>query len=250
MMLDPMVLVALAGVGMLAGFVDAVAGGGGMIGIPALLFVGLPPISALATNKLQGVVGTAMAAATFWRRGFVSLRALLPAIILTFAGSLIGALVVKRIDVSLLQVAVPIALIGIALYFLFSPSLSDDDRAARLPFAYAVPAIGFALGFYDGIFGPGTGSFFTICFVTLLGLGVTRAAGHTKVLNFTSNLAALVIFIPAGDVVWPAAIAMAAGQLVGGYAGARAGIRFGARLIRPLVVIISISMAVKLLFFP
>lgn len=249
-MLDPLILLALAGVGLLAGFVDAVAGGGGMIGIPALLFVGLPPVSALATNKLQGVVGTAMAAATFWRRGFVSLRALLPAIAMTFAGSLVGALTVKQVDVSLLELAVPVALIGIALYFLFSPSLSDNDRAARLPFSLAVPVIGLVLGFYDGVFGPGTGSFFTICFVTLLGLGVTRASGHTKVLNFTSNLAALAIFIPAGDVVWPAAIAMAAGQLVGGYAGARAGIRFGARLIRPLVVIISITMAIKLLFFP
>lgn len=248
-MLDPMILLALAGVGMLAGFVDAVAGGGGMIGIPALLFVGLPPVAALATNKLQGIVGTAMAAITFWRRGFVSLRALLPAIALTFAGSLLGALAVKQVDVSLLDTAVPIALIGIALYFLFAPNLSDADRTARLPFALAVPAIGFGLGFYDGIFGPGTGSFFTICFVTLLGLGVTRASGHTKVLNFTSNLAALVIFIPAGDVVWPAAIAMAAGQLVGGYAGARAGIRFGAKLIRPLVVVISIAMAIRLLFF-
>ena len=248
-MLDPLILLALAGVGMLAGFVDAVAGGGGMIGIPALLFVGLPPVAALATNKLQGAVGTAMAAVTFWRRGLVSLRALLPSIALTFAGSLIGALVVKRVDVSLLEIAVPIALIGIALYFLFAPNLSDADRAARLPFALAVPVIGFCLGFYDGIFGPGTGSFFTISFVTLLGLGITRASGHTKVLNFTSNLAALAIFIPAGDVVWPAALAMAAGQLVGGYVGARAGIRFGARLIRPLVVVISITMAVKLLFF-
>lgn len=248
-MLDPTILLALAGVGMLAGFVDAVAGGGGMIGIPALLFVGLPPVSALATNKLQGVVGTAMAAVTFWRRGFVSLRALLPAIAMTFAGSLLGALTVKQVDTSLLELAVPVALIGIALYFLFSPNLSDSDRTARLPFSLAVPAIGLALGFYDGIFGPGTGSFFTICFVTLLGLGLTRAAGHTKVLNLTSNLAALAIFIPSGDVVWPAAIAMAAGQLVGGYAGARAGIRFGAKLIRPLVVVISITMAIKLLFF-
>lgn len=248
-MLDPMILLALAGVGMLAGFVDAVAGGGGMISIPALLFVGLPPVAALATNKLQSSIGTAMAAVTFWRRGFVSLRALLPAIALTFAGSLIGALVVKRLDVGLLDIAVPIALIGIALYFLFAPNLSDVDRTARLPFALAVPIIGFTLGFYDGVFGPGTGSFFTICFVTLLGLGVVRASGHTKVLNFTSNLAALAIFIPAGDVIWPAAIAMAAGQLVGGYAGARAGIRFGAKLIRPLVVVISITMAVRLLFF-
>ena len=249
MIVDPLILLALAGVGMLAGFVDAVAGGGGMIGIPALLFVGLPPVSALATNKLQGVVGTAMAAVTFWRRGYVSLRSLLPAIALTFAGSLIGALVVKRIDISLLEIAVPVALIGIALYFLFSPSLSDADRTARLPFALAVPAIGFVLGFYDGIFGPGTGSFFTICFVTLLGLGVTRASGHTKVLNFTSNLAALVIFIPAGDVVWPAAIAMAAGQIVGGYIGARTGIRYGARIIRPLVVVVSIALALRLLFW-
>lgn len=248
-MLDPLLLLALAGVGMLAGFVDAVAGGGGMIGIPALLFVGLPPVAALATNKLQGSIGTAMAAFTFWRRGFVSLRDLVPAIALTLAGSLLGAMVVKGLDTSLLQTAVPIALIGIAIYFLFAPNLSDQDRHARLPFAYAVPFIGFALGFYDGIFGPGTGSFFTICFVTLLGLGLTRASGHTKVLNLTSNLAALLIFIPAGDVVWPAALAMAAGQLLGGYAGARAGIRFGAKLIRPLVVVVSITMAVRLLFW-
>ena len=248
-MLDPLILLALAGVGMLAGFVDAVAGGGGMIGIPALLFVGLPPVSALATNKLQGVVGTAMAAVTFWRRGYVSLRALVPAIALTFAGSLMGALVVKRIDVSLLDVAVPIALIGIALYFLFSPNLSDADRTARLPFALAVPVIGFVLGFYDGIFGPGTGSFFTIGFVMLFGLGLTRASGNTKVLNLVSNLAALTIFIPAGDVVWPAAIAMVAGQLAGGYIGARTGIRYGAKIIRPVVVVVSVALAARLLFF-
>jgi uncharacterized protein len=249
-MLDPLILLALAGVGMLAGFVDAVAGGGGMISIPALLFVGLPPVSALATNKLQSSIGTAMAAFTYWRRGFVSLRALSPAMLLTLAGSLSGALVVKGLDTSLLETAVPIALIAIALYFLFAPNLSDEDRHARLPFTYAVPVIGFALGFYDGVFGPGTGSFMTICFVTLLGLGITRAAGHTKVLNLISNVAALFIFVPAGDVVWPAAFAMAAGQLVGGYVGAHAGIRFGARLIRPLVVVVSITMALRLLFWP
>ena len=248
-MLEPLVLLALVGVGLLAGFVDAVAGGGGMIGIPALLFVGLPPVAALATNKLQGVVGTSMAALTFWRRGYVSLPALVPAIALTFAGSLLGATVVKGVDTGLLQMAVPVALIGIALYFLFAPNLSDEDRHARLPFRLAVPVIGFVLGFYDGIFGPGTGSFFTICFVTLLGLGVTRASGNTKVLNLTSNLAALVIFIPAGQVVWPAALAMALGQLVGGYIGARTGIRYGAKLIRPVVVVVSIALALRLLFF-
>ena len=250
MMLEPLTLLALAGAGLLAGFVDAIAGGGGMIGIPALLSAGLPPVAALATNKLQGSIGTAMATLTFWRRGFVSIRALLPAILLTFAGSFIGAMVVKQLDTSLLTMAVPIALIGIAIYFLFAPNLSDTDKAARLPFGLWVPVMGFVIGFYDGIFGPGTGSFFTIGFVLLFGLGVTRAAGNTKLLNLVSNSAALAIFIPSGDVVWPAVLAMACGQLIGGYVGARAGIRFGAKLIRPLVVVISITMAAKLLFWP
>tara|TARA_R110002020_G_scaffold50791_30_gene143793 strand:+ start:1438 stop:2187 length:750 start_codon:yes stop_codon:yes gene_type:complete len=248
-MLDPLILLALAAVGLVAGFVDAIAGGGGMIALPALLSVGLPPVAALATNKLQSVFGTGMAALTYWRRGFIDLPALVPAIALTYAGSFIGALVVKRIDTSLLNTAVPIALIGIALYFLFAPNLSDIDKKARLSFARFVPLLGFAIGFYDGIFGPGTGSFLTIGFVMLFGLGLTRASGNTKILNVTSNLAALTIFIAAGDVVWPAAIAMAIGQLLGGYIGARTGIRFGARLIRPLVVLVSIALAVRLLVF-
>ncbi|WP_323013262.1 TSUP family transporter [Devosia sp.] len=249
-MLDPLLLLALSAVGLLAGFVDAIAGGGGMITVPALLSAGLPPVAALATNKMQSVVGTTMATFTYWRRGFVSLRMLLPAVAFTYAGSLLGALIVRQIDVSLLTIAVPVALIAIALYFLFAPNLSDADRTARLPFGLFVPVMGALIGFYDGIFGPGTGSFLTIGFVMLFGLGLTRASGNTKLLNLTSNLAALTIFIPAGDVVWPAALAMAAGQLAGGYIGARTGIRFGARLIRPLVVVVSIAMALKLLFFP
>lgn len=249
-MLDPLILVALACVGALAGFVDAVAGGGGMITVPALLSAGLPPIAALATNKMQSSIGTTIAVLTYWRRGFVSVRALLPSVAATFAGSMIGALVVKQIDTSLLNVAVPIALIGVALYFLFAPSLSDADRVSRLAFPRWVPLLGFTIGFYDGVFGPGTGSFFTIGFVLLFGLGITKAAGNTKLLNLVSNLAALAIFIHGGDVVWQAAIVMAGGQIIGGYVGARAGIRFGAKLIRPLVVVVSVAMAIKLLVWP
>jgi uncharacterized membrane protein YfcA len=245
-----MILFALAGAGFLAGFVDAIAGGGGMIALPALLSAGLPPVAALATNKMQSVAGTGMAAITYWRRGFVNIKALIPAICLTYAGSLIGAFIVKQADVSLLNVAVPVALIAIAIYFLFAPNLSDKDKAARLPWGPFVPVLGFCIGFYDGIFGPGTGSFFAIGFVMLFGFGLTRASGNTKILNLTSNLAALTIFIPAGDVVWPAAICMAIGQIIGGYLGARTGIKFGAKLIRPLVVFVSIAMAIKLLVFP
>ena len=249
-MLDPLHLLALGAVGLLAGFIDAIAGGGGMLSVPALLAAGLPPVAALATNKMQSVIGTAMAALTYWRRGFVALGDMLPAVALAGAGGLVGALVVRGIDVGLLAIAVPVALIGVALYFLFAPHLSDADRAARLSLVPGLPLLAVAIGFYDGMFGPGTGSFFTIGLVMLFGFGLIRAAGNTKLLNLASNLAALAIFILAGDVVWPVAAVMAAGQLVGGYIGARTGIRFGARLIRPLVVVVSIAMALKLLFFP
>jgi len=245
--LDIWLLVLLGGTGVLAGFIDAVAGGGGLIALPVLLSTGMPPVAALATNKLQGAVGTGIAAITFWRRGFVALPPMIAAIVATFAGSYAGAFAVKSIDTSNLQVAVPIALMAIALYFLLAPRLSDENRQARLPFIWFVPVFGFGIGFYDGLLGPGTGSFFTAAFVTLFGLGITRAAAHTKVLNFTSNLAALALFIPAGDVIWPAALVMALGQTVGGYIGALTGIRFGARLIKPLVVVVSLILAARLL---
>ena len=246
---EPLVLLALAAAGMLAGFVDAVAGGGGLIAIPVLLSVGVPPVAALATTKVQSAVGTVIATLTYWRRGFIDLRALLPAMAAAFVAALIGAAVVKSLDVSLLRDIVPFALIAIALYFLFAPRLTDADRHARLRFAVFVPVMAAIIGFYDGIFGPGTGSFLTMGFVTLFGLGLTRATGHTKMVNLMSNFGALALFIPAGDVLWPAALAMAAGQIVGGYLGARAGIRFGAKLIRPLVVVVSVALALRLLLF-
>jgi len=242
-------LVVLAAVGALAGFVDAVAGGGGIIALPALLSVGLPPVAALATNKVQSVVGTFAAAFTYWRGGYVGLLALAPGIVATFIGSYLGALTIKAIDASALEVAVPVAVIAVALYFTFSPSITDVDRTARLKFALFVPLFGFVIGFYDGVFGPGTGSFFMLVFVALFGLSAVRASAHTKVLNVTSNLAALALFIPAGDVVWSAGLAMAAGQVMGGYLGARAGIRYGAKIIRPLVIVVSVALAARLLLF-
>lgn len=247
---DIWVLVLLGCVGVIAGFVDAVAGGGGLITIPALLSVGISPVGAIATNKAQAIVGTTMAAWTYWRKGYVSILSLVPAIGAALIGSLLGAIVVKQIDTSALEIAVPLAVIAVALYFTFSPSIKDIDGAPRLSFAIALPIFAFIIGFYDGLFGPGTGSFFMLAFVALFGLSAARATAHTKVLNVASNLAALVFFIFAGDVVWPVAIVMALGQLLGGYLGAITGIRFGAKIIRPLVIGVSIILAAKLLFFP
>ncbi len=249
MPLDPMILVALGLVGVVAGFVDAIAGGGGLIAVPALLTAGLPPVAAFATNKVQSAVGTIIAAATYWRRGFVDLRAVGPSVLAAFGGSFAGALVVKQVDTTLLTYIVPVALICVALYFTFAPKLTDADSRARLDWVVFAPVMGGVVGFYDGLLGPGTGSFFTLGFIALFGLGVTRAAANTKFVNLASNLGALALFIPAGDVVWPIALVMAIGQFVGGYLGALTGIRFGARLIKPLVVIISIALAVRLLVF-
>lgn len=239
-------LLTLAAVGLIAGFVDAVAGGGGLIALPALLAAGVPPVAALATNKLQGSVGTFIATLTYWRKGLIDLKALGLAILLTFVGAYAGSFAVKVIDVSALRQVVPFALIAIALYFLFAPKLTDEDKAQRISRAF-IPVMGFVIGFYDGIFGPGTGSFFTIGFVALFGFGLTRATGNTKALNFTSNAASLALFIPAGDVMWPIALAMAAGQIAGGYLGAMMGLRHGAKFIKPLVVVVSIVMAINLL---
>lgn len=249
-MYDIWVLVALGGVSVIAGFVDAVAGGGGLITIPALLWAGLPPLGAIATNKAQSIVGTTIAAWTYWRQGYVSILSLVPSIGAAFAGSFLGAVVVKQVDTSALEVLIPAAVIAVALYFTFSPSIKDIDGAARLKFATFVPVFAFVIGFYDGLFGPGTGSFFMLAFVALFGLSAARASAHTKILNVTSNLAALLFFIIAGDVVWPVAIVMAGGQIIGGYLGAITGIRYGARIIRPLVIVVSIILAIKLLFFP
>src|SRR3569833_1553768 len=179
MTLEPLVLLALAGAGMLAGFVDAIAGGGGLIALPALLAAGVPPITALGTNKVQSVIGTATASLTYWRRGFVSLKALAIAIPCTYAASFAGAFVVKQIDTSILSVAVPGALIAIALYFLLAPRLSVEDRLLCLCWEYFVPVLGACIGFYDGLFGPGTGSFFSLGFVALLGLGVFCVVGFS-----------------------------------------------------------------------
>jgi uncharacterized membrane protein YfcA len=244
---DPLLLLGFAATGFIAGFVDAIAGGGALITIPVLISAGLLPVAAFATNKVQAATGTFIAALTYWRRGLVPLRPLLPALGVTAVGAFAGALVVRRIDTAVLQYAVPVALIVIGGYFLLAPRLTDADRQPRLPFAGLVPVMGFALGFYDGLFGPGTGSFMTMGFVTLFGLGLTRAAGHTKALNLTSNLGALVLFVSTGDVVWPIALVMIVGQVLGGYVGARTGIRFGARVIRPLVVVVSVAMALRLL---
>lgn len=245
--LELLLLLFLAG--LLAGSIDAIAGGGGLIALPALLFAGLTPAEALATNKLQGSFGTLSASLYFVRRGLVDLRRMRWMIMATFAGAALGTVLVQRLDPGFLTAVIPVLLILIALYFLLSPQLGEADvqrRIGELTFAWTV---GFGVGFYDGFFGPGTGSFFAIAFVSLLGFGLTKATAHTKVLNLTSNLASLLFFVLGGQVVWTLGLVMALGQLIGGRLGASLVVLKGTKLIRPLVVVICVLMSLKLLLF-
>jgi hypothetical protein len=237
----------LFGIALLAGLVDAIAGGGGLITVPALLWVGLAPVQALATNKAQGVFGTLAATMHFVREGAIDLRAAAFAVLLTFIGAGAGAAAVQLIAAPVLARMVPLLLIGFALYFLFSPRVSDIDSHRRIGDSAFAALVGAGVGFYDGFFGPGTGTFFAIGYVALLGYNLRRATAHAKLLNFTSNLAAFLFFIAGGQIVWGIALAMAAGQLAGGWLGAHLVLRHGARLIRPVLVTISLAVSLKLL---
>ncbi|WBU63721.1 TSUP family transporter [Paracoccus aerodenitrificans] len=230
-----------------AGFIDAIAGGGGLITVPALMLAGLPPAQALATNKVQGVFGAATAAASYAMSGHVNLRRQTGAALVSFTAGLLGAFCVTMIPTEALRYVLPVLLIGIAAFFALKPGLSDADRTARITplqfTAFVVPLI----GFYDGLLGPGTGAFFMLGFVMLAGYGILRATAHTKLLNFASNLGGLIAFALVGKPLWITGLAMGAAQIAGAWVGSKLAMRIGARLIKPLLVVTSTGLALKLI---
>lgn len=248
--IDILVLVLLGLVGLVAGFIDAIAGGGGMLALPSLLLAGLDPTAALATNKLQGSFGTGSATFAFWKKGLLDPRAHLPAVACVFAAACLGVLLVIHAPADVLRIIIPVLLLAVALYFALSPRLSDDESEPIFPLAAFSFGMAPAVGFYDGFFGPGTGSFFMLALVSLFGLGIVEATARTKLLNFTSNIAALLIFLFSGKIVWIIGLVMGLGQIAGAQLGARLAIKNGARIIRPLLVLVCIAMALKLLFDP
>jgi uncharacterized membrane protein YfcA len=244
----PWLLGVLFLVALLAGFIDAIAGGGGLLTVPALLAAGLSPAQALATNKLQSVGGSFSASLYFIRRKAVDLREQKLNIVLTFLGSISGALLVQHVKGDILRQLLPLLVIAIGLYFLLMPKIGEDDRQRRLhglPFALVA---GGCVGFYDGFFGPGAGSFYALAFVTLCGYNLAKSTAHAKVLNFTSNLGGLLLFMLGGKVVWLVGLVMLAGQVCGARLGARMVLTKGQKLIRPMIVIVSAVMSAKLLY--
>jgi uncharacterized protein len=243
------IIALLALVAFVAGFIDAMAGGGGLLTIPALLAAGIPPVAAIATNKLQSTFGTGGAFLAFARKGHIDFRRFAWPAAAALIGAAAGSFTLQRIDPSFLAACIPVLLIAMALYFLLAPKMSEADRHARLGRVGLCLAIT-AIGFYDGFFGPGTGSFFTTLLVALAGLGLVRAIAHTKFLNFTTNVASLVVMIAGGQVLWTLGIAMAVASVAGNQAGAHAAMRFGGKGVRTLLVVMSLALTAKLLADP
>lgn len=230
--------------GLAAGLVDAIAGGGGLLTVPVLLSTGLPPTVALGTNKLQSSFGSGTATWHYARGGAVKLADCGVGIAATLLGALAGAWAVQQLPRDLLAAIIPILLATILVYMIARPQLGEHSRPARVGVTPFFAGAGLLLGFYDGFFGPGTGSFWTIAIVGLLGWPLLAATGATKVMNFTSNVASLGVFLLAGQVDFAIGLVMAAGQAAGARLGAHLALRRGARVIRPVfLVVVALTVA-------
>ena len=238
---------ALAAVAIFTGFVDAIAGGGGLVMMPALLATGMPPHFAFGTNKLQSVFGTTMSCANYTRGGLVDWKGNWPLAVLVFVASASGALVVQQVSTRILAYIIPVILLMMVAYLIFSPRMNDEDAHERLSRVGYTPVAG-GIGFYDGFFGPGTGQFFTTSLVALRGNGLIRAVGNTKLLNATTNWAAVLVFALSGKMIWLLGLSMAAGAMLGGYLGSRFAMKHGARVVRPLMIVASLGLTGKLVW--
>ena len=247
--MSPLALALLALTGFGAGFVDAIAGGGGLLTLPSLALAGLDPVAAVATNKLASTFGSGSATLAFWRAGKIE-KAMAPSALAAGAGAALGALALPYAPRALLSEALPLVLVAVALYFAFAPSLGEAQRHARLTPAGYAATLAPAIGFYDGVFGPGAGSFYMIGFVVLAGFGLIRAMAGARFANFGSNIGSLMIYALSGHIFVAAGLAMGAGAFLGARLGARTAVRAGARLVRPLIVAVSCAMALKLMSAP
>lgn len=243
---DVILLLFLAGFS--AGFIDAIAGGGGLISVPALFWAGLPPQVALGTNKMQATWGTLMAVRRYARAGLVSWPQVRLAVLVTFVFACLGTWTVTQVSNEVLKKIAPWMLLGIAVYVLLSPGLGKTQANARLSLTAFALIAGSVIGFYDGFFGPGTGTFWALACISLLGLELTRATAFTKVVNLTSNIASLIVFVSYDRINYPIAAAMIAGQLIGGRLGASMAIRHGAPFIRIIFISVVFAMVIKLLW--
>ena len=231
-------------VGVLAGFLDTLVGGGGLLAVPALLLSGIPPIYVLGTNKFQGSMGTGIATYLLFQKKKLNWQTVKKLMIASFIGSVIGGIIVQFIDTEVLSFVIPIVLVFIAIYFIVSPkpkAMSSSTKSDSRFESYAVPGV----GFYDGMFGPGAGSFFVMTGVMLKKLEIIEATILAKPLNFASNIAGFIVFFIFGHIAFVVGLVMMLGQLVGSFLGTHYLLKANPKLIRALIVISSLSMLAK-----
>jgi uncharacterized membrane protein YfcA len=231
-------LIILFFTGFAAGTVDAIAGGGGLISLPMLLAVGVPPQIALGTNKLQAVFGTAIATHSYYRHGWLQKQNLTPGLVYSFLGAILGANASQFINPDLLKKIIPILLFCVLIYTIFAPKLNEIDKQPKMNQKMFFILFGLLLGFYDGFLGPGTGSFWVFALIFFLGFSMTKATAYTKALNLNTNVAALICFALGNNVDYRIGLCMAGGQIIGGKLGAHLAIKKGAQLIRPFFIFV------------
>lgn len=233
--------------GLSAGFVDSIAGGGGLITLPVLLSLGIDPRVALGTNKLQATFGSGSATVHYAQAGALNIKENRRGCLLAFFGAATGSLLVQQMDPLFLKRLIPVLLIAVAIYIWLKPQLGAKDVHPRLSRKRFDFLFGFGIGFYDGFFGPGTGTFFTMAFMLGLGFNLTKATAASKVMNFATNIASLLIFLAVKKIWFIAGFIMGVGQWLGARAGSKMVLRRGTQFIRPVflsaVILITLKMA-------
>ncbi|WP_405085351.1 TSUP family transporter [Microbispora sp. NBC_01389] len=243
------VLLLLAAVA--AGWVDAVVGGGGMLQLPVLLLAGVPPVQALATNKSAAIFGTASAAVTYARRTKLDRAVAVPAGALAVAFAGLGAASAALLDAAVLKPLVMVVLLGVAAFVTLRPAfgrLPQPHLRTRGRVAAALVVSGMAIAYYDGILGPGTGTFLLIAFTSILGMDFVHASATAKVINTGTNLGALAVFAAQGHVLWAVGLSMAACNIAGAQIGARMALSRGSGFVRAVLLCVVAALVAKLAY--
>ena len=234
----------LFGISLVASFIDSIAGGGGLLTTPSMLLVGISPLTVLGTNKFQSSFSTFTSARNYFINGYLTDLNKKKYFILSFIGSSFGTLMVSRLSDEILRTLIPILLISVSVFFVLNKQVKKDLSNYMV---LLTPFI-FLIGFYDGFFGPGTGSFFVMLFLIFKHQTLLESTATSKLLNFASNFAAFIIFAFQGYVIWELGIIMALGGITGAYFGSKSAIKVGDKLIRPILVVVSILLSLRILF--
>ena len=233
-------------VAVLAGFLDTLAGGGGLISMPAIILSGVPPLAALGTNKLQGSMGTATATYVMLKNKKITWDNVKFLMLTAFVGSVLGTITVQFIDATVLTFVIPIVLLLIAIYFLISPMVASSSAVkVKLSANKYQNAVIPVIGYYDGMFGPGTGSFFAMAGVSFRGHDLITSTAIAKALNFATNIASLIVFLIAGQLVWVIGLLMMLGQAIGAWLGSHFLFKINPAYLRFVIVLMCTAMLIK-----